>query len=80
MTKTQAQILELFETLADDERRVLAEQLYATTAAGSFYDQMTPEARAELLAAIAEADRGEGTPADRVFAQLKQKHGLMSSK
>ena len=76
MTKTQAQILELFQTLPQSEQRQLAEQLYEQTVRGSFHDRMTPERRAELDQSIAEADRGEGTEASIVMTRLAQKFGF----
>ena len=76
MTKTQAQILELFQTLDALEKRELAEQLYETAVAGSFYARMTPEQRAELAESIAEADRGEGEDAASFFDRIARKHGF----
>jgi hypothetical protein len=76
MTRTQAQILELFQTLDVAERRELAEQLYETAVAGSFYSRMTPEQRAELAESIAEADRGEGEDAASFFDRIARKHGF----
>jgi len=76
MTRTQAQILELFQTLDAAEKRELAEQLYETAVAGSFYARMTPEQRAELAESIAEADRGEGEDAASFFDRIARKHGF----
>jgi hypothetical protein len=76
MTRTQAQILELFQTLDASEKRELAEQLYETAVAGSFYARMTPEQRAELAESIAEADRGEGEDAASFFDRIARKHGF----
>ena len=39
MTNTQAQILELFQTLPQSEQHDLAEQLYEQATRGSFYEQ-----------------------------------------
>ncbi len=36
---------------------------------------LTPEEEAELLLAIAEADRGETVPAEEVLAKLARRHG-----
>jgi predicted transcriptional regulator len=36
---------------------------------------LTPEEEAELLASIAEADRGEMVPAEEVLAKLGRRHG-----
>ena len=79
MTKTQAQILELFQTLDAGEKRELAEQLYETAVAGSFYARMTPEQRAELAESIAEADRGEGEDADQLLRSDCAKARLFAS-
>jgi hypothetical protein len=76
MTRTQAQILELFQTLDAGEKRELAEQLYETAVAGSFYSRMTLEQRAELAESIAEADRGEGEDAASFFDRIARKHGF----
>ena len=76
MTRTQAQIIELFQTLANSEQKELAAQLYEATVDGPFYDRMTPQQRAELEAAISEADRGEGAPADDFFSAMAEKHGF----
>jgi hypothetical protein len=79
MTRTQAQIIELFQTLPAVERRELAEQLYEHAVRGTFHDRMTPEQRAELDQSIAEADRGEGAPANEVFERFAQKFGFTRS-
>jgi hypothetical protein len=71
MTRAQAQILELFQSLPDAERRDLAVQLY-----GTFFEQMTAAERAELDASILEADRGEGEPLDDALASMRAKHGF----
>jgi Spy/CpxP family protein refolding chaperone len=76
MTRTQAQILELFQTLDQTEKRALAEQLYETAVAGTFYDRMTREQRAQLQESIEQADRGEGLTSDDFFRQMAAKHGL----
>ena len=76
MTKTQAQIIELFRTLPELEKRELVEQLYEQTVLGAFCDRMTPEQRAELVTSIAEADRGEGTEASVAMARIAKKVGF----
>ena len=76
MTKIQAQIIELFQTLAVSEQKELAAQLFEAAAAGSFFDHMTPQQRAELEASISQADRGEGVPADKFFSAMAQKYGF----
>jgi hypothetical protein len=75
MTKTQAQIIELFKSLDPIEQRELAGQLYETTVAGSFYHRMSPAQRAELNAGIAEAERGRVRSAEEVFNRLAKRFG-----
>jgi hypothetical protein len=48
MTKTQAQIIELFKSLDPAEQRELAEQLYERAFSGTFYDRLTPRQLADL--------------------------------
>jgi predicted transcriptional regulator len=76
MTKTQAQIIELFKSLDPIEQRELAEQLYETTVAGSFYDRMSPAQRAKLDEGIAEAERGQVRSAEEVFDRLAKRFGF----
>jgi predicted transcriptional regulator len=76
MTKTQAQIIELFQTLDTAEQREIAEQLYERSIAGSFYDRMTPHQRAELDEGIAQAERGQVLPAEEVFDRLAKRFGF----
>jgi hypothetical protein len=76
MTRTQAQILELFQTLGQSEKRELAEQLYETAVAGTFYERMTPDQRAQLQEGIDQAHRGEGIASDEFFQQMATKHGF----
>jgi predicted transcriptional regulator len=76
MTKTQAQIIELFKTLDPAEQREIAEQLFETTHVGSFYDRMTPEQLAALDEGIAQAERGQVRPAEEVFERLARRFGF----
>ena len=81
MTKTQSKIVELFKTLPVVEQRELAEHLYesalnAKRSETSFSATLSASQRAELKQSIAEADRGEGAPADEVFDRLAKKHGF----
>jgi predicted transcriptional regulator len=76
MTKTQAQIIELFRTLAPAEQREIAEQLFETAVAGSFDDRMTPEQHRQLDEGIAEAERGQVIPAEEVFDRLAKRFGF----
>ena len=70
MTKAQAQILELFETLSEAERRELAEQLVEQTLRGSFYERMTPEQHAQLQDGIDQADRGDVVDSQAAFDRI----------
>ena len=76
MNTTQIRILELFETLDQQQRLDVAEQLRERSRRGRFHDQMTSEQRAELQAGLAEADRGEGAEEAEVFSRLGKKLGL----
>jgi predicted transcriptional regulator len=76
MTRTQAQIIELFKTLDRAQQREVAQQLYERAAVGSFYDRMTPQQLAELDDGIAQAKRGEARPAEEVFDELAKRFGF----
>jgi predicted transcriptional regulator len=76
MTNVQAQIIELFKTLAPSEQRDIAVQLYERTVVGSFYDRMTPGQHAQLEEGISEAERGEVLPAEDVFNRLAKRFGF----
>src|ERR1700735_4495659 len=76
MTKTQAQIIELFKTLDPAEQREIAEQLYERAVAGSFYDRITPQQRAWIDEGIAQAERGQVLPAEEVFDRLAKRFGF----
>jgi predicted transcriptional regulator len=76
MTRTQAQIIELFKTLDQTQQREVAQQLYERAVAGSFYDRMTLQQRAELDEGIAQAERGEVRPAEEVFDRLARRFGF----
>jgi predicted transcriptional regulator len=76
MTRVQAQIIELFKTLDPAQQREVAEQLYEHTTAGSFYDQMTPQQRAELDEGIAQAERGQVVDAKEAFDRLAKHFGF----
>jgi hypothetical protein len=77
MTKTQAQIIELFNTLHPVEQREIAEQLYETTFVGSFRDRMSPEQCAELDEGIVQAERGQVVPAKEAFDRLAKRLGFL---
>ena len=77
MTKTQTRILADIATLPLDERHELFAKAFESGLLGeSFYSRMSPEQRRELDASIAEADRGEGQPADVAFDELARKFGF----
>jgi len=76
MTNTQAQILELYQTLPATEQRELAEQLAQQSMRGDFYDQMTPAQKVELAAAIAEADKGEMLSLDELKAYMAKRFNI----
>jgi predicted transcriptional regulator len=76
MTRTQAQIIELFKTLDQAEQREVAQQLFERAVVGSFYDRMTPQQLAELDEGIAQAERGEVRPAEEVFDRLAKRFGF----
>jgi predicted transcriptional regulator len=76
MTKTQAQIIELFKTLDQMEQREVAQQLYERAVVGSFYDRMTLQQRAELDEGIAQAEQGQVRPAEEVFDRLAKRFGF----
>jgi predicted transcriptional regulator len=78
MTKVQAQIIELSKSLDPAEQREVAEQLYERTTAGSFYDRMTPEQRAELDEGIAQAERGQVFPVEEAFDRLAKRFGFLT--
>lgn len=80
MTKAQADILERIAQLPEAERRALVAHLVASGMGGeSFYDRMTPDERAALAEGIAQADRGEGSPAEEVFEAIARDLGLRRS-
>jgi hypothetical protein len=72
MGRIQLQIIELFQTLTPRERWEMVARLL-DDAPARFYDSMSPEQRLALEQSIAEADRGEGRPAEEVFARLAEK-------
>jgi predicted transcriptional regulator len=76
MTRTQAQIIELFKSLDQAEQREVAQQLYERAVAGSFFDRMTQRQREELEEGIAQAERGEVRPAEDVFDRLAKRFGF----
>ncbi|MGH6815286.1 MAG: hypothetical protein ACREC6_06260 [Hyphomicrobiaceae bacterium] len=74
MTKTQIRIVESIAALPEAERRALVEHLVATHLGETgFYERMTPEQMTHLAEGIAQADRGEGRPAEEVYANLARR-------
>jgi hypothetical protein len=76
MTKTRAQIVELFKTLPQHDQQELVQYLHKHANEGSFLDRMSNAQLAQLDKALGEADREEGMPAEEFFAQLAKKYGL----
>jgi hypothetical protein len=77
MTKTKAQIIELFKTLDPVEQREIAERLYETAVTGSFYERMTPEQHRQLDEGIAQAERGQVVPAEWAFDRLADRFAFL---
>lgn len=73
MTKTQAQILDLFQTLRPDERREILENLSGAAPIHLHYDRLTGEQRLKLDEGIAQAQRGDVAPAEAVFDRLAKR-------
>jgi len=73
MTETQAQILELFQTLTVEEQRELVVHLVEQATRGSFFERMTPEQRTQLEDGINEVKRGDVVAWETVSARLKAK-------
>ena len=70
MTNTQAQILDLFQTLAPDERREIVENLSGAAPPRSHYDRLTEVQRSKLDEGIAQALSGEVESAATVLDRL----------
>ena len=79
MTRTQAQIIEMFRTLGPDERQEVMSELYEAAASEAFFDRMTLDQRAQLQEGIAQADRGEVADADQVMDRLARKFDFKRS-
>jgi Spy/CpxP family protein refolding chaperone len=79
MTRTQAQIIEMFRTLGPDERQEVMSELYETAVSETFYDRMTPEQRAQLQDGIAQADRGDVVDANQAMDRLAREFGFKRS-
>jgi len=79
MTKTQAHILELFQSLSDQEKRETIQSLAQQAAGASFYDGMSEAQRAQLQAGIDQADRGEVVDSNTAFEQLAGRFGFARS-
>jgi hypothetical protein len=77
VTKVQTRILELFQSLGPEERREIAEQIYAASQGASFLERMSPTQKAELAESIAQADRGEGRPLEDFLREMELKYGVM---
>jgi hypothetical protein len=75
MSEAQTRILELFRMLSPDEQREVAGRLKALADEIDFYEQMTPEQRAELRDAIRQADAGQVISSDELKAYFVQRFG-----
>ena len=76
MNETLERIFDLFDSLPEAERRAVAVELMASVKEKSFHATLNSEQHAELAQSIAQADRGEGTLADAVMAEIAAKHGF----
>ena len=76
MTRTQAQIAELFQSLPPAEQRELVEHLADQTLRGDFYDHMTPAQKAELAAAVAQADNGQTLSSSELKSYMATRFNL----
>ena len=78
MATTLEKLSTLAERLAPEQQQVLVEIAENLMSHRRFYDLMTPQQRAELDAALAEADRGEGvgrTDVDQRLDALFSRYG-----
>jgi hypothetical protein len=76
MTRIQAQIAELFLSLPPAEQRELVEHLADQTLRGDFYDLMTPAQKAELAAAVAQADNGQTVSSNQLKSYMAARFNL----
>jgi hypothetical protein len=79
MTRVQAQIAELFQSLPPAEQRELVEHLADQTLRGDFYDHMTPSQKAELAAAIAQADNGQTISSNELKSYMAARFNLKTA-
>jgi hypothetical protein len=79
MNCTQAPTLELFQTLSALEKRELVERLADRFLRGDFHDHMTVAQKAELAAAIGEANRGQMTFSGDLRAHTTSRNNLRHS-
>ena len=76
MATAQALILELFRTLAPDDQRALVGKLAESAGFESFFHRMSPDQRAKLEEAIAQAEDGDTLSAAEVFESLALRLGF----
>lgn len=77
MTAKQLEILGLIATLPLSERRELfARATQAGLLDAAIYTNLSPEQRAELHESMAEADRGEVTSENEMFARLENQFSV----
>jgi hypothetical protein len=79
MTETKIRILELFQTLAPSEQRVLVEKLSEPTRPRSLLDGLMPEQRAKLEEGITQADAGDVMSAADIFDKLEMRLRSLSA-
>jgi hypothetical protein len=76
VTKTAAQIVELFRALPARDQSALIEELSETAASVSVCSRLWFAERAEIDEALGEAERGETVPANESFDDLAQLYGV----
>ena len=76
MTRTQAEILELFQTLPSAQQRELVACLNEQAGPHDFYDGMKPGDRAILQEGIAEANSGKTATPDELKAYMAKRFNL----
>ncbi len=79
MTRTQAQIIEMFRTLDASEREEVMSELYETAVSETFYDRMTPAQRTQLQEGIEQADRGDVADANQAMDRIARQFDFKRS-
>ena len=73
MTRTHAQILDLFQRLPPDERREVMESLKAAASSDLHFDRLTGDQRRNLDEGITQAQRDEVVPARAAVDRLAKR-------